>query len=242
MISIRDLHVSVEDKKILKGVSLELKPGEVHAVMGPNGSGKSTLAYTLAGHPRYTVEKGEVFVGDTSILEMSPDERAKLGVFLAFQYPVEIPGLSVQNFLRTAHEAKFGKLKSILDFRKGLKKIAEELHVKPELLERGLNEGFSGGEKKRLEILQMAVMKPVLAVLDETDSGLDIDAIKQVAEGVRVVMKKQKMAVLVITHYQRILKYLKPDAVHIMSKGTIVKSGGRALAQELERNGYSAYV
>lgn len=242
MLKISGLHVSVDGKDILSGLSLDIKPGELHAIMGPNGGGKSTLAYTLAGHPKYEVKKGRASMDRKSLLELSPDQRAREGLFLAFQYPVEIPGVSVQNFLRVAYESRFGKLKSILDFRKHLQKLAEQLHVKKELIERGLNEGFSGGEKKRVEILQMAVMQPKYAVLDETDSGLDVDAIKAVAQGVRHIMKEHNTGVLVITHYQRILKYLKPDKVHVMVKGKIMKTGGPELAKELECKGYAAFV
>lgn len=242
MVKIQNLCVSVEGKQILRGVDIEVKPGEIHAIMGPNGSGKSTLAYTLAGHPKYQVDSGEALLNGVNILDQSPDLRARSGLFLAFQYPVEIAGVSVQNFLRVAYEAKFGKLKSILEFRKHLQELAEELYVKKELVERSLNDGFSGGEKKRVEILQMAALQPKYAVLDETDSGLDVDAIKTVAEGVRAIVKKHHTGVIVITHYQRILKYLKPDKVHVMVKGKIIKSGGKSFAQELEKSGYAAYV
>ncbi|MBI5151573.1 MAG: Fe-S cluster assembly ATPase SufC [Candidatus Pacebacteria bacterium] len=242
MLKIHNVQVSVEGKHILNGVDIEIKPGEIHAIMGPNGSGKSTLAYTLAGHPKYHVDGGEIGLDGINILDQSPDLRARSGLFLAFQYPVEIAGVSVQNFLRVAYEAKFGKLKSIIEFRKHLQELAEELHVKKELVERSLNDGFSGGEKKRVEILQMAALQPKYAVLDETDSGLDVDAIKTIAEGVRAIVKKHKTGVIVITHYQRILKYLKPDKVHVMVKGKIIKSGGKSFAQELEKSGYAAYV
>ncbi|HKY73952.1 MAG TPA: Fe-S cluster assembly ATPase SufC [Patescibacteria group bacterium] len=242
MLQIKNLHVSVENKKILQGVDLVVKSQELHVIMGPNGSGKSTLAYTLAGHPKYMVTEGLVRLGRKDILSMSPDQRSQAGLFLAFQYPVEIPGVSVQNMLRVAYENRFGKVKSVLEFRKKLQKLAEKLKVKAELLERGLNEGFSGGEKKRVEILQMAVMRPSFAVLDETDSGLDVDAIKAVAEGMNAIRKESKTGMIVITHYQRILKYLQPDAVHVMSKGKIVASGGGQLAEELEAHGYAQYV
>ncbi|OGJ21860.1 MAG: Fe-S cluster assembly ATPase SufC [Candidatus Pacebacteria bacterium RIFCSPHIGHO2_01_FULL_46_10] len=242
MLKITNLHVSVEKTPILSGVSLVVKPGEVHAIMGPNGSGKSTLAYTLAGHPKYVVTRGSVKLDKHNLLEMTPDERARTGLFLAFQYPVEIGGVSVQNFLRAAYEAKFGPLKSILEFREALRKEGEKVGVKKELLERNVNEGFSGGEKKRLEILQMMVLKPSVAVLDETDSGLDVDAIKTVARGVRAVIAAHNTGVIVITHYQRILKYLEPEFVHVMVKGKIVKSGGQKFAEELEKNGYTSYV
>jgi len=242
MLQIKNIHVCVGDKSIVNGVSLSVEPGEIHAIMGPNGSGKSTLAYTLAGHPQYTVTKGSIAIDDVELFELSPDQRAREGMFLAFQYPVEVSGVSVQNFLRVAYEAKFGKLKSILEFRSHIKDLAKELKVKPELIERSLNEGFSGGEKKRVEILQMAVLKPKFAVLDETDSGLDVDAIRAVAEGIQTIRAKQNTGMIVITHYQRILKYLKPDMVHVMAKGKIVQSGGHMLAEELEKNGYAQYV
>lgn len=242
MVSIKNLHVSVDGKNILTGVNLEINEKEIHAIMGPNGSGKSTLAYTLAGHPKYTVQKGKVLLGRKNILTMSPDERARAGIFLAFQYPVEVSGVSVQNFLKVAYEARFGKLKSILEFRKQLAVLAKELGIKKELMERNINEGFSGGEKKRVEILQMAVLKPKLAILDETDSGLDVDSIQSVAQGVKKIMKKFGTAVLVITHYQRILKYLQPDYVHVMVGGKIVESGGKKFSEELEAGGYKKYV
>ena len=244
-LSINNLHVAVSGKQILRGISLEVKPGEVHAVMGPNGSGKSTLAYTLAGHPTYEVTSSDshVTLNGTQILEMSPDERAQAGLFLAFQYPMEIPGVKVQNFLRMAYEARFTdqpekKFPSVLKFREHLQTLATELQVNPELLARGLNEGFSGGEKKRLEILQMAALEPQYAILDETDSGLDVDAIKAVAAGVRKIVKKYNTGVLVITHYQRILEYLKPDFVHVLVNGQIEKSGGPELAHQVEAEGY----
>ena len=245
-LTISNLKVSIEDTVILKGISLAVKPGEVHAIMGPNGSGKSTTAATLAGHPAYEVIGGEVTLNGTPLLELSPDERAQLGLFLAFQYPVEVPGVKVQNFLRQAHQARFAEdeskqFKKVIDFRKHLKSLAAELKITPELLTRGLNEGFSGGEKKQLEILQMAVLEPTYAVLDETDSGLDIDAIKKVAAGVTKVTKKHKTGVLVITHYKRILEYLKPDFVHVMVRGKIVKSGGPDLVDKLEAEGYKEW-
>jgi len=242
-LTISNLQVSVAEKPILRGVDIVVKPGEIHAVMGPNGSGKSTLAYTLAGHPGYQVNAGTVKIDKEDVLALSPDERAQLGLFLAFQYPIEIPGVRVQNFLRLAYQARFAdqvekKFPSVLAFRQHLETLAEELKVKKELLKRGLNEGFSGGEKKRLEILQMAVLEPKFAILDETDSGLDVDAIKAVAEGVKKIVKKYKTGVIVITHYQRILKYLEPDFVHVLVDGKIVKSGTGALAGELELSGY----
>lgn len=245
---INNLRARVEEKDILKGIELAIKPGEIHAVMGPNGSGKSTLAYTLAGHPGYEVEEGSSVVMDgEEVLEMSPDERANAGLFLAFQYPVEIPGVKVQNFLRLAYEARFAgqpdkKFKTVLAFRQHLQALADELEVNPELLKRGLNEGFSGGEKKRLEILQMAVLEPKYAVLDETDSGLDVDAIKAVATGVKKIIEKYKTGIVVITHYQRILEYLKPDFVHVVVGGKIVKQGDKTLVAQLEKEGYKQWV
>ena len=246
-LSIQKIKASIDETEILKGISLQVKPGEIHAVMGPNGSGKSTLAYTLAGHPSYEVTGGSVSLDGADILEMAPDERSQAGLFLAFQYPVEVPGVKVQNFLRHAYEARFAdqpekKFPTVLAFRKHLQALAEEFQVKPGLLTRGLNEGFSGGEKKRLEILQMAVLEPKYAILDETDSGLDIDAIKIVAEGVKKVVKKYNAGILVITHYQRILDYLKPDHVHVLVRGEIAESGSGDLVQELEAQGYKKYA
>ena len=245
-LAIKNLHVSIKEKEILHGVDLQINPGEIHAVMGPNGSGKSTLAYTLAGHPFYSTTSGEIDMDGQKISELSPDERANSGLFLAFQYPVEVAGVRVNNFLRVAYEQRFKnqperKFTKVIDFRKHLEILAEELQVKKELLSRGLNEGFSGGEKKRLEILQMAVLEPKYALMDETDSGLDVDAIKAVANGARKIVEKHKTGVLVITHYQRILKYLEPDFVHVMVDGKIVQSGGRELAEELEGSGYKKY-
>jgi Fe-S cluster assembly ATP-binding protein len=247
---IKNLHVSVIDQQneqktsILKGVDLVVKPGEVHAIMGPNGSGKSTLAYTLAGHPFYEVEAGsEVTVDGQDFLKKSPDQRATDGLFLAFQYPVEVQGVKVQNFLRLAYNARFADqpeklFPTVLAFRQHLQALAVELKVNPELLKRGLNEGFSGGEKKRVEILQMAVLEPKYAILDETDSGLDVDAMKAVAMGVKKIVEKYHTGIVVITHYQRILKYLQPDFVHVMKAGKIIQSGGKDLAAQLETEGY----
>ncbi len=243
-LQITDLKINIDDKEILKGITLTVKPGEIHAIMGPNGSGKSTLAYSLAGHPAYDTVGGNVTLEGEDILALSPDERAQAGLFLAFQYPIEIPGVKVQNFLRLAYEARFQhqperKFPSVLAFRKHLELLADELQVKKELLKRGLNEGFSGGEKKRLEILQMAVLEPKFAILDETDSGLDIDAIKAVAEGVNKIVEKYHTGIIVITHYQRILKYLKPDFVHVLKDGVITQSGGIELVEKLESEGYN---
>ncbi|MEJ5201628.1 MAG: Fe-S cluster assembly ATPase SufC [Anaerolineales bacterium] len=240
---IRGLHVKIEDKEILKGVDLTIRQGEVHAIMGPNGTGKSTLAYTLMGHPAYEVTEGEVCFKGQNILELEPDERARLGLFLAFQYPVAIPGVTVANFLRTAVNAQRRALNPedkgipIPEFRKLLKEKMELLKMDHTFAGRYLNEGFSGGEKKRAEILQMATLKPEIAILDETDSGLDIDALRIVSEGVNA-LRGPDLGVLVITHYQRILNYIKPDFVHVMMDGRIVESGGPDLALHLEEHGY----
>ena len=246
-LQIKNLQVSIDDKQILKGVNLEVKPGEIHAIMGPNGSGKSTLAYSLAGHPFYEINKGSVKLDGEDVLEKAPDERANAGLFLAFQYPVEVAGVKVNHFLRLAYEARFAnqpekKFPTVLAFRKHLEALADELQVNKDLLKRGLNEGFSGGEKKRVEILQMAVLEPKYAILDETDSGLDVDAIKAVSQGVKKIIEKYNTGIIVITHYQRILKYLEPDFVHVMVKGKIAKSGGTDFAQELESEGYKKYI
>lgn len=243
VLEIRNLHVNVEDTEILKGVNLTIKSGEIHAMMGPNGSGKSTLAYSLMGHPAYQVTKGQVLFKGKDLLELEPDERSKLGLFLAFQYPVAIPGVSVANFLRSAINArrKMGDPEDkgipIAEFRKLLKDKMDLLQMQHEFAGRYLNDGFSGGEKKRAEILQMATLMPEIAVLDETDSGLDIDALRIVANGVNALASPE-LGVLVITHYQRILKYIQPQFVHIMLKGKIVESGGPELAEHLEEQGY----
>jgi Fe-S cluster assembly ATP-binding protein len=242
-IIIRDLHVNIAGREILKGVDLTVKQGEVHALMGPNGTGKSTLAYTLMGHPGYQVTKGEVIFKGKNVLELKPDERARLGIFLAFQYPVSIAGVSVANFLRTAINARrkandsSDKGISVPEFRKMLKERMDLLKMDYAFASRYLNEGFSGGEKKRAEILQMAVLKPEIAILDETDSGLDIDALRIVSEGVNT-LRGPEMGVIVITHYQRILTYIKPEFVHIMLDGRIVESGSSDLALNLEEHGY----
>lgn len=238
-LKVEDLHVEVEGKEILKGVSLEIRSGEVHALMGPNGSGKSTLAYALAGHPRYEITSGRVFLNDDDIVEMDPDERSREGLFLAFQYPSEITGVSVANFLRTAMNARREKGNEIplMEFGKKLREEMANLEMDPSFASRYLNEGFSGGEKKRSEILQMAMLDPKIAILDETDSGLDIDALRIVSNGVNA-LKGRDLGVLCITHYQRILQYLKPDVVHILLDGRIVESGGQELAEELEQKGY----
>lgn len=240
---IKNLHVSIEGKEILKGLDLTVGQGEVHAIMGPNGTGKSTLAYTLMGHPSYEVTEGEVHFKGQNILEMEPDERARQGIFLAFQYPVAIPGVTVANFLRTAINARRkaenpeDKGMAIPEFRKMVKAKMDLLKMDPSFAGRYLNDGFSGGEKKRAEILQMAVLKPEIAILDETDSGLDIDALRIVAEGVNT-LRGADLGVMLITHYQRILNYISPDFVHVMLDGRVVESGGADLALHLEEHGY----
>jgi Fe-S cluster assembly ATP-binding protein len=243
VLEIRNLHVSVEDNEILRGVDLTVKQGEIHALMGPNGTGKSTLAYTLMGHPFYEVTAGEAWFKGVNVLELSPDERAHLGLFLAFQYPVSIPGVSVANFLRSAINARRkaedaeDKGVSIPEFRRLLKERMDMLKMDHAFAGRYLNEGFSGGEKKRAEVLQMAALQPEIAIMDETDSGLDIDALRIVSEGVNT-LRGPELGVLVITHYQRILNYIKPDFVHIMMDGRVVETGGPELALHLEEHGY----
>ena len=240
---IKNLHVNIEDKEILKGLDLIVKQGEIHAIMGPNGTGKSTLAYTLMGHPNYEVTGGEAWFKGENILEMDADERSRLGLFLAFQYPVAIPGVTVANFLRSAinsrRRAEYPDDKGmpIPEFRKMLKEKMDVLKMDHTFAGRYLNDGFSGGEKKRAEILQMAALKPEIAILDETDSGLDIDALRIVSEGVNALTGSD-MGVLVITHYQRLLNYIKPNFVHVMYDGRIVESGGPELALQLEEQGY----
>mgnify|MGYP000048810143 CR=1 FL=1 len=237
LLEIVDLHVNVEDKEILKGVNLTINAGEVHAIMGRNGSGKSTLSYALMGHPRYKVTSGKMLYKGQEISEMSPDQRAKLGLALAFQYPVSIPGVSVSNFLRKTVNAVRGRDIPVKEFRLELKALMAKLGVKDEFLSRYVNDGFSGGEKKRLEILQLSMLNPSLAILDETDSGLDIDALKTVSEGVNA-LSKADTAILLITHYQRMLNYVQPQFVHVFQDGKIVASGGSELALELEDRGY----
>lgn len=242
-LEIRNLHVSIDGKEILKGLDLTVHQGQVHAIMGPNGTGKSTLAYTLMGHPNYQITEGEVIFKGQNIIELEPDERSRLGLFLAFQYPVAIPGVTVANFLRTAINSRRraanpeDKGVPIPEFRKMMKQKMDALKMDPAFAGRYLNDGFSGGEKKRAEILQMAVLKPEIAILDETDSGLDIDALRIVSEGVNT-LRSSDMGVLLITHYQRMLNYINPDWVHIMLGGKIVETGGPDLALHLEEHGY----
>lgn len=248
-LEIKDLHVSIESKQILKGVNLVVKQGEIHAIMGPNGSGKSTLANTLMGHPKYKVDSGDILVNGESIVGLTPDVRAKKGLFLAFQYPLEISGVPLAQFLRSAYRSVKGEAQqkdakgvggemiSALAFKKKLEEKLKEVDLDPSFTKRYLNEGFSGGEKKRAEILQLAVLQPAIAIMDETDSGLDIDAVRKVAEVISN-MAGPEMGVLLITHYQRILQYVRPQFVHIMVNGRIFQSGGPELAQKLEEKGY----
>ncbi|MEN9748838.1 MAG: hypothetical protein RLZZ603_1530 [Actinomycetota bacterium] len=246
LLEIKNLHVSVDtdqgEKQILRGVDLQIRTGETHAIMGPNGSGKSTLAYTIAGHPKYTVTQGEILLDGENVLEMSVDERARAGLFLAMQYPVEIPGVSVSNFLRTAKTAVAGEAPALRTWVKDVRQAMDNLKMDKAFSERNVNEGFSGGEKKRHEILQLELLKPKFAVLDETDSGLDVDALKIVSEGVNRAKAENDMGVLLITHYTRILNYIKPDFVHVFVAGKVAEEGGPELAERLEAEGYDRYV
>ncbi len=244
MLEIRDLHVRIEEREILKGVNLIVPKGEVHAIMGRNGSGKSTLSYVLAGKEDYEITGGEVLLDGVNILEMEPSERATAGLFLAFQYPIEIPGVATMTFLKAALNAKRkangeGEM-TTPDFMKAVKEAGKALHIDSDMLKRALNVGFSGGEKKRAEILQMALLKPKMCILDETDSGLDIDALKVVSEGVNALRGPDR-SMLVITHYQRLLNHIVPDVVHVFSDGRVVESGGKELALELEAKGYAGF-
>lgn len=246
VLEIRDLYVTVDTESgttpILNGINLTMKTGETHAIMGPNGSGKSTLAYTIAGHPKYTVTGGTITFDGEDVLAMSVDERARAGLFLAMQYPVEIPGVTVTNFLRTAKTALDGEAPSIRTWTKDVKQSMTNLRMDPKFAQRNVNEGFSGGEKKRHEILQLEVLKPKFAVLDETDSGLDVDALKIVSEGVNRAKESTGLGVLLITHYTRILRYIRPDFVHVVVAGKIVEEGGPELADRLEDEGYDRFL
>jgi Fe-S cluster assembly ATP-binding protein len=233
----KDVHVEVEGTEVVNGVSLTINPGEIHAIMGPNGSGKSSLSNALMGHPSYEITKGEVYLDGKNILEMEPDERSRAGLFLAFQYPLPIPGVTVANFLRSAVKARRAKDDDMSDFRRTLKAEMDALSVDHSFAARYLNDGFSGGEKKRIEILQLAMLNPKMALLDETDSGLDIDALKTVAEGINR-FHSENTGMLLVTHYQRMLNYIEPDFVHVMMRGKFVKEGGPSLAMELEEKGY----
>ncbi len=248
-LEIRNLHAQVlpndeagEPKQILKGVDLTIKSGETHAVMGPNGSGKSTLSYTIAGHPRYEVIEGEILLDGENVLEMSVDERARAGLFLAMQYPTEVTGVSMSNFLRTAATAVRGEAPKLRHWVKEVREAMTDLEIDPSFSERSVNEGFSGGEKKRHEILQLDLLKPKFAVLDETDSGLDVDALRVVSDGINRYQDENDGGILIITHYKRILNYVRPDVVHVFADGRIVQSGGPELADELEEHGYERFV
>ena len=245
-LEIRDLHVTVDaegtPREILRGVDLTVKAGETHAIMGPNGSGKSTLAYSIAGHPKYTITGGTVTLDGADVLAMTVDERARAGLFLAMQYPVEVPGVSVTNFLRSAKTAVDGEAPKLRTWVKDMKDAMGQLRMDPAFAERNVNEGFSGGEKKRHEILQMELLKPAFAILDETDSGLDVDALRVVSEGVNRVAAGGDVGVLLITHYTRILRYIEPDFVHVFVDGRIAEEGGPELAEKLEAEGYEAYT
>jgi Fe-S cluster assembly ATP-binding protein len=246
VLEIKNLQVSVVtdagDKEILRGVDLTIRSGEIHAIMGPNGSGKSTLAYSIAGHPKYLITGGSVYLDGADVLEMSVDERAKAGLFLAMQYPVEVPGVSVSNFLRTAVTAIRGEAPKVRTWVGEVKEAMASLNIDTAFSERNVNEGFSGGEKKRHEILQLELLKPKIAILDETDSGLDVDALRIVAEGVNRVKANSNLGVMLITHYTRILRYIKPDFVHVFANGKIVEEGGPELADKLEEKGYAEYI
>ena len=242
LLQIEDLHVEVEGREIIKGLNLTIQKGEIHAIMGPNGSGKSTLAYVVTGRPGYEVTQGKVLYKGEDVLSLAPDERAKKGVFLAFQYPTEVPGVSVVNFMRTAYNAVHpDEQKSAMQFRMFLQEKIDLLEIPSELVDRYVNQGFSGGEKKRNEILQMAVLNPELAIMDETDSGLDIDALKHVSAGVNKLAGPD-VGILLITHYQRLLNYIRPDVVHVLVAGEIAKSGGFELAEQLEAEGYAGFA
>ena len=238
MLEIKNLHLEVENKEILKGVSLKIEKNEIVAVMGPNGSGKTSLSYAIMGHPNYKITKGEILFNGKKINELDPSERAKLGIFLSFQYPVEISGVTVSNFLRAALKNVKNKIYSLIEYKKLLIKHMNLLNIDSSFKDRYLNEGFSGGEKKRFETLQMSILEPKLAVIDEVDSGLDIDSLNIVADNIKKIQKKNKMSILIITHYDRILEYIKPDKVLIFDKGKIIKIGDKKLVKEIESKGY----
>lgn len=246
VLEIKDLHATVETpegtKEILKGVNLTIRSGETHAIMGPNGSGKSTLAYAIAGHPKYEITSGELLLDGEDVLEMSVDERAKAGLFLAMQYPVEVPGVTVSNFLRTAKTAISGEAPKLRTWVKDVNSAMEKLRMDSSFAQRNVNEGFSGGEKKRHEILQMELLQPKIAILDETDSGLDVDALRIVSEGVNRVKDETGLGVMLITHYTRILQYIKPDFVHVFVNGRVAEEGGPELAERLESEGYDRFL
>lgn len=248
-LEIKNLHVTVEDenteggvKEILKGVTLTIKDGETHAIMGPNGSGKSTTAYSIAGHPKYTITGGEVLLDGENLLEMSADERARAGLFLAMQYPVEVPGVSMSNFLRTAKTAIDGEAPKLRTWVKDVNNALAEMNLDPQFSQRSVNEGFSGGEKKRAEIAQLGLLDPKVAILDEIDSGLDIDALKVVSEGINRFGARENKGLLLITHYTRILRYVKPDFIHVFVDGRVAETGGAELGEELEANGYDRFL
>jgi Fe-S cluster assembly ATP-binding protein len=245
-LEIKDLYASIETKEerkqILKGVNLTVESGQTHAIMGPNGSGKSTLAYTLAGHPKYIVESGQALLDGEDLLKMTVDERAKAGLFLAMQYPVEVAGVSMSNFLRTAKTEIDGEAPAIRSWTQDLNAAMKRLKMDPKFAQRSVNDGFSGGEKKRAEVLQLELLKPKFAILDETDSGLDVDALRIVSEGVTRAKENTGLGILMVTHYTRILKYIKPDIVHVFANGRFVKTGGPDLADELEERGYDEYL
>lgn len=240
LLNIKNLHARVEDKEILKGIDLSIKPGEIHVIMGPNGAGKSTLASVLVGHPNYEVTDGEVLLDGEDVLEMSVDERARAGIFLSFQYPEEIPGLTLEDFLRSAKEKVSGEKQYFTRFKKYLVDTMKKLHIDPSYADRHLNVGYSGGEKKKNEILQMAILEPKIAILDETDSGLDRDATQTVFEGIRS-LKREDASMIIITHYDKVLEYLQPDVVHILIDGKIKASGGKELIEHIEKNGFEEF-